>query len=93
MFVMWDRTRKLAFWAELVQIRIYIIAILLTSGIERHVHRGDSEKLKRQIEMVLDQFQQGGFEELYLSTTRTASGCGWQFRVLSVQATKSTVTD
>jgi len=38
--------------------------------IERHVHRGDSEKLKRQIEMVLDQLQQDGFEDSFKGVFR-----------------------
>lgn len=33
--------------------------------IERHIHRGDAEKLERQIEMVLDRLQQDGFEDSF----------------------------
>jgi len=33
--------------------------------IERHVHRGDPEKLDRQIEMVLGQLEQDGFEDSF----------------------------
>ena len=38
--------------------------------IERHVHRGDLELLKRQIEMVLDQLQQEGFEDSFKGVFR-----------------------
>jgi hypothetical protein len=38
--------------------------------IERHVHRGDPEKLKRQIEMVLDQLQQDGFKDSFKGVFR-----------------------
>ncbi|ELZ39228.1 hypothetical protein C463_17453 [Halorubrum californiense DSM 19288] len=40
------------------------------SRIERHVHRGDPEKLKRQIEMVLDQLQQDGFKDSFKGVFR-----------------------
>lgn len=33
--------------------------------IERHVHRGDAEKLHGQIEMVLDRLQEDGFEDSF----------------------------
>jgi uncharacterized protein CbrC (UPF0167 family) len=33
--------------------------------IERHVHRGDSENLDRQIEIVLEQLEQDGFEDSF----------------------------
>lgn len=33
--------------------------------IERHVHRGDPEKLDEQIEMVLDRLQEDGFEDSF----------------------------
>src|SRR6056297_3525065 len=38
--------------------------------IERHVHRGDPEKLDRQIEMVLDQLDQDGFEDSFKGVFR-----------------------
>lgn len=38
--------------------------------IERHVHRGDPEKLKRQIELVLDQLQQDGFKDSFKGVFR-----------------------
>ncbi|QAY21035.1 hypothetical protein SAMN06266787_12115 [Halorubrum ezzemoulense] len=40
------------------------------SRIERHVHRGDPEKLKRQIEMVLDQLQRDGFKDSFKGVFR-----------------------
>jgi len=33
------------------------------SHIERHLHRGDPEKLKGQIEMVLNRLEEDGFED------------------------------
>ncbi|OYR83650.1 hypothetical protein DJ84_07685, partial [Halorubrum ezzemoulense] len=33
--------------------------------IERHIHRGDPEKLDKQIEMVLEQLKQDGFEDSF----------------------------
>ena len=38
--------------------------------IERHVHRGDPEKLDRQIEMVLDQLEEDGFEDSFKGVFR-----------------------
>lgn len=38
--------------------------------IERHVHRGGPKKLERQIEMVLDQLQQDGFEDSFKGVFR-----------------------
>lgn len=38
--------------------------------IERHVHRGDPEKLKTQIELVLDRLQQDGFEDSFKGVFR-----------------------
>ena len=38
--------------------------------IERHVHRGDPKKLKRQIELVLDQLQQDGFKDSFKGVFR-----------------------
>lgn len=40
------------------------------SRIERHVPRGDPEKLKRQIEMVLDQLQRDGFKDSFKGVFR-----------------------
>jgi len=38
--------------------------------IERHIHRGDPEKLNGQIEMVLDRLQQDGFEDSFKGVFR-----------------------
>jgi len=38
--------------------------------IERHIHRGNLEKLKEQIEMVINRLQQDGFEDSFKGVFR-----------------------